>query len=208
MDDPESALSRRLAVVQGYLRQELDHRPAGAIGVISLCAGQGRDLIEVVANHPRREDVRARLVELDPRNVAFARMSASAARLNATEIVQRDAGTTDAYAGAVPANIVLSCGVFGNITGEDILRTIQAFPCLCAAGAAVIWTRNRLPPDLTPKIRGWFQENGFDEEAFSVPDGTVFGVGVHRLAREPQEFEPGRRVFTFVGYDQILGKSQ
>jgi hypothetical protein len=33
--------------------------------VISLCAGQGRDLLGVLADHPRREDVRARLVELD-----------------------------------------------------------------------------------------------------------------------------------------------
>ncbi|GHD35622.1 hypothetical protein GCM10010335_31060 [Streptomyces galbus] len=30
-----------------------------------MCAGQGRDLIGVLAGHPRRDDVRARLVELD-----------------------------------------------------------------------------------------------------------------------------------------------
>lgn len=152
--------------------------------------------------------MRARLVELDLRNVTFARTSTSAANLEAIEIVQADAGTTGAYVGAVPANIVLSCGVFGNITGDDILRTIRAFPTLCAEGAAVIWTRNRLPPDLTPKIRTWFREAGFDEEAFSVPDGTVFGVGVHRFAQQPQPFESDRRLFTFVGYDQILGKSE
>jgi len=150
--------------------------------------------------------VQARLVELDARNVASGGMSASAANLDAIEIVQADAGTTDAYEGAVPANIVLSCGVFGNITGADILSTIRTFPSLCSEGAAVIWTRNRLPPDLTPNIRVWFREAGFSEEAFSVPESTVFGVGVHRFAQEPQSFESGRRLFTFVGYDRILGK--
>jgi hypothetical protein len=34
--------------VQGHLRAELDHAPAGDIRLISLCAGQGRDVIGVV----------------------------------------------------------------------------------------------------------------------------------------------------------------
>jgi hypothetical protein len=72
-DDPGSPLSRRLELVQGHLCAELDHAPGGDIRVISLCAGQGRDVIGVLAGHPRRGDVRARLVELDERNVAVAR---------------------------------------------------------------------------------------------------------------------------------------
>lgn len=208
MDNPSSALFRRLATVQVHLRRELDRRAPGPILVISLCAGQGRDLIEVLADHTRREDVRARLVELDPRNVASAKASTSAAGLDGVEIVQADAGVTDAYAGTVPADIILACGVFGNITGSDIERTIKAFPTLCAAGASVIWTRNRLPPDLTPDIRTWFQEAGFHEESFSVADGTVFGVGVHQLVQNPRDFDSGYRLFNFVGYDQILGKPQ
>ena len=37
---------------------------------ISVCAGQGTDLLGVLADHPRAGDVRGRLVELDPRNTA------------------------------------------------------------------------------------------------------------------------------------------
>jgi hypothetical protein len=56
-DDPGSLLSRRLELVQGYLRAELDRAPAGGVRLISLCAGQGRDVIGVLAGHPRRDDV-------------------------------------------------------------------------------------------------------------------------------------------------------
>jgi hypothetical protein len=101
-DDPGSLLSRRLELVQGHLRADLDHAPAGEIGLISLCAGQGRDVIGVLAGHPRRDDVRARLVELDERNVAVARQ-AQAAGLDGVEVLQADAGITDACAGAVPS---------------------------------------------------------------------------------------------------------
>ena len=76
-DDPGSLLSRRVELVQGHLRGELERAPAGDVRLISLCAGQGRDVIGVLTGHPRRDDVRARLVELDERNVALARQAAS-----------------------------------------------------------------------------------------------------------------------------------
>ncbi len=91
-DDPGSLLSRRLELVQGRLRAELDRAPAGDMRLISLCAGQGRDVIGVLAGHPRRDDVRARLVELDERNVAAARQAAQAAGLHGVEVLQADAG--------------------------------------------------------------------------------------------------------------------
>ena len=196
-DDPGSLLSRRLALVQGHLRAELDHAPAGEIRLISLCAGQGRDVIGVLAGHPRRDEVRARLVELDERNVAVARQAAQAAGLDGVEILQADAGTTDACVGAVPARIVVVCGVFGNITADDVQTTVAALPSLCAPGALVLWTRHRGAPDLTPAIRSWFTEAGFRGEAFDTSDDGFMAVGAHRLTGEPAALMPGRRLFTF-----------
>lgn len=196
-DDPGSLLSRRLELVQGHLRAELDRSPAGDTRLISLCAGQGRDVIGVLAGHPRRDDVRARLVELDERNVTVARRAAQAAGLDGVEVLQADAGTTDVCAGAVPARIVVVCGVFGNIAVSDIQATVAALPSLCAPGALVVWTRHRLPPDLTPAIRSWFGEAGFREEAFDNSQDGAMSVGAHRLTGEPAPLVPGQRLFAF-----------
>jgi len=197
-DDPGSLLSRRGEVVQRHLRAELDHARAGDIRLISLCAGQGRDVIGALTGHPRRDDVRARLVELDERNVAFARRAARAAGLHGVEVLRADAGITDACAGAVPAQIVVACGIFGNITDGDIQATVAALPSLCAPGALVLWTRHRMPPDLTPAIRSWFGAAGFRAEAFDTsPDGFM-SVGAHRLTGEPAALMPGQRLFTFA----------
>src|ERR1700743_3650073 len=175
-DDPGSLLSRRLELVQGHLRAEVDHAPAGDIRLISLCAGQGRDVIGVLAGHPRRDDVRARRLEADERNVAAARQAAHAAGLDGVELLQADAGTTDACAGAVPAQIVLMCGIFGNITDSDIRDAVAPLPSLCAPGALVLWTRHRRPPDLTPAIRTWLGGAGFREGAFDTrDDGFMVG---------------------------------
>ena len=56
-DHPGTALSRRLAAVQGQIRAASDAAKPGPLRAISLCAGQGRDLIGVLAGHPRRADV-------------------------------------------------------------------------------------------------------------------------------------------------------
>jgi SAM-dependent methyltransferase len=113
-DDPTSAQTRRLRLVQQQIRLMLDAAPAGPIRVLSLCAGQGRDLLEVLRDHPRRADVTARLVELDPRLIAVARGAAAGIDGAQIEIVEGDAGTTDACVDAVPAGLVLLAGIFGN----------------------------------------------------------------------------------------------
>jgi hypothetical protein len=195
-DQADSPLARRLAVVQQCITAAIDAAPPGPIGVVSMCAGEGRDLLGVLADHPRRADVRGRLVELDADLAGIARAHAP----STVEVVVADAGTTDAYAGAVPADVVLMCGVFGNITDADMMRTIDHASTLCGPGAHVVWTRHRRRPDATPAIRQRFVANGFDEVVFHAPKGTAFGVGMHRLTTEPRPFESGVRLFDFVGY--------
>ena len=196
--DPGSLLYRRGEHVQGHLRVELERAPAGDVRLTSLCAGKGRDVIGVLTGHPRRDDVRARLIELDGRNVALARQAAQAAGLDGVEVLQADAGITDVCVGAVPAQIVVACGIFGNITDSDIQATVAALPSLCAPGALVLWTRHRSPPDLTPAIRSWFGEAGFREEAFDTSHDGFMSVGAHRLTGEPAALMPGQRLFTLV----------
>jgi hypothetical protein len=195
-DEPGSPLHSRLALVQQRIREALDARPPGPIRVISMCAGQGRDLFGVLADHPRRADVVAHLVELDPRNVELAQRAA-AAGLNVT-VVAGDAGLSTAYQEAAPTDIALVCGVFGNISEDDIRHTVGWLPRLCREGAIVIWTRHRRVPDLTPALREWFTRAGFTEVAFDTADSLSVGVCTHRFTGRPLPFEPDVRLFAFV----------
>jgi len=112
-----------------------------------------------------------------------------------------DASKTDVYLGAVPAHLILLCGVFGNVSAVDIANTINHLPQLCTADATVIWTRHRHPPDLTPYIRETFDRAGFDEIVFA--DSPPFGVGANRLIAPPQPFQEGIRLFEFIGYNAL-----
>jgi len=193
--DPESSLSQRLRTVQEQIRAALDAAPAGPIPVVSMCAGEGRDLLGVLADHPRAADVAARLVELDPTLAERARQTA--ATLPATiEVATADAGFTDAYAGAVPAQLALFCGVFGNISDPDIAATVAAAREFVRPGGVVVWTRHREEPDLVPRILEWFAEAGF-EPLFVSPKDAGFGVGAHRYIGPARPLGTGRRLFTF-----------
>ena len=200
-EDPASNLSLRLRTVQAMVRRVLDQAPAGApIRMVSLCAGQGHDVIDVVAEHPRRDDVSALLVELEPVLAAFARDRAAAAGVgDRVRIQEGDAARTHWYAPMVPADLVLVCGVFGNISAGDIEATIRAMPGFCAPGGHVVWTRHRRPPDATPAIRAAFAAAGFTELAFEAPEGTVMTAGLHRLDGPVGPFDPQGRLFDFVG---------
>ena len=197
-DDPSSFLSARLRAVRARLAAAIDAAPAGPLQLVSLCAGQGRDVIGVLSDHPRREDVRALLVEFDDGIAAVARRSAAQAELTRVEVRVADAGEVTRFADALPADLLLLCGIFGNISDHDIQRTVEASPALCRKGAAVIWTRHRRPPDLTPRIREWFAASGFDEVAFDAlaTDGLM-AVGTSRLARAAPARPPVGRLFSF-----------
>lgn len=203
-DDPGSSLSRRLETVRTLIRGALDEAPAGELRAVSACAGQGRDLIPVLAGHSRGRDVRARLVELDPELADRARRDAAAAGLAGVDVVTGDAALTDQYLDLAPANLVLMCGVYGNITTEDIEATVAACAGLCARGGTVIWTRGRMKPpgDLVPRICEWYEERGFERVWLSPPDAG-FGVGAHRLAVDPAPLSRGHRMFEFLGYDVL-----
>jgi hypothetical protein len=131
-------------------------------------------------------------------------------------IVEGDASQSRWYVDYVPADLVLVCGVFGNISAADITGTIQALPGWCKPQGHVIWTRHRRPPDATPGIRADFAAAGFTELAFVAPEGTVMTVGHHRLdgvnavgrldgadgadgADGSVPFDPDRTLFDFVG---------
>lgn len=196
--DPDSRLSLRLAVVIELLGSALAAAPPGPVRVLSLCAGQGDDVLTVAERHPRGGDLTGRLVELDRANASAARHRIATLGLPHLEVVEADAGSTDAGRGAVPADLVVACGIFGNITLADIEGTIAALPSLCAPGAAVLWTRHPREPGVLDAIGAAFDAAGFRLERLVVDDEQAFGVGLHRLVRPPDPFEPGLRLFTFV----------
>jgi len=198
-DDPSSSLHHRLRHVQARVRQALDAQRAAPIRVLSMCAGQGRDLLEPLATHPLRSDVRAVLVELDPGNADVAARAARDAGLDAVQVVVADASLTSTYGDVVPVDLALVCGVLGNISDEHVRRTVEHLPRLLRRGGTVVWTRHHREPDLTPQIRSWFAGAGFEEVGFDTEPGYLFSVGTHVLTGPALPFQPDVSLFTFSG---------
>jgi hypothetical protein len=194
-------LRRRLEVVQRHITAVLDSYEGSPLRVISMCAGEARDLLGALARHPRR-DVCGCLIELDPGLAATARGAAETLGLRDLSVVVGDAGAAAVYRPFVPADLVLQCGVFGNISDEDMERTVRASTALCAPGATLIWTRHRYPPDRTVDIRRWLTELGFENVAFEPIDDPEHrgSVGVARYLGETQPLVD-QQLFTFTRMD-------
>lgn len=188
-DEPGSDLSRRLKVVQAEIRRVLPESPSEDFQVVSICAGQGRDIIGVLAEYPHADRVKVRLVELNPANVAQIGARAEAGGLD-LDVIEGDAADTALYEGAVPADLVLAVGIFGNVSDADVLNTVRALPQFTKPGGTVLWSRGRrLVPDITPQIRATFAESGFVETAFHAPDGVRFQIGANRYEGPARKLE-------------------
>lgn len=194
----DTPLRRRLEIVQRRIGEFLDGFAGSPVRVVSMCAGEGRDLLGALDGRERR-DITGRLVELDPELADRARAHATALGVTGLEVSVGDAGDSSAYSGAVPADLVLVCGVFGNISAEDIEKTLRALPMFAAPEATVMWTRHRREPDMTVNIRRWLEESGFENTSYDpVPNSDTLGtVGVAKFRGRTQPLAD-EHLFTFI----------
>ncbi|NGM14252.1 class I SAM-dependent methyltransferase [Verrucosispora sioxanthis] len=205
-DSPNSSLARRLHVVQHDLRRALTEAPHDEHGprrLISICAGDGRDVLPVLAEHDGGRTIEALLIERDPTLSQRARTAAIGLGLPRIDVRTADAGATDTYLHIQPAHLLLACGVFGNITVNDVRRTIAMLHTLVLADGIVIWTRGRTDDGHDPShdVRACFAEHGFSEMSFTSPADAKFRVGMHRLTTRPATvppMPPGTRMFSFI----------
>jgi hypothetical protein len=196
-DDPTTALSARLVAVAGIIRDFLELAPQGPIRVLSLCAGEALDLATAAHGHPRAADLTGRIVEFDAALCATAERNLAQAALQ-LDVIRGDAADPINLRAGVPADLLLLCGIFGNISDDDIRTTIAVVPALCAPGATIVWTRHRRAPDVTPQIRDWFDTANCSSTCF-VSEGTGrFAVGAERFDGTPTALlDPQTPLFTF-----------
>lgn len=192
-DDEGSPLSWRLRRVQSWLGQTLDAR-SGPLTVLSLCAGDGRDVLDTLAGRDDADRVSVVLVELHPGVARRARDRATAAGLTDVDVRVADAAETDAYLGVVPADVVL----LGNISAEDLERTLASTPQLCRPGATLIWSRGRDQDDLNARVRAQLLTVGFSELDYVELDcASRPALGLMRYDGPPTALVPGQHLFTF-----------
>lgn len=196
-DDPGSSMSWRLSRVREFIERALDARE-GPVRVLSVCAGDGRDLLGVLEQRTDASRVSAVLLEIDPVLAASARERAAGSGA-AVEVRALDAGLEASYVDAVPADIVLLVGIFGNIADADIRCTISAARGMCTPGAHVIWTRGEIDGrDLAPTVATWFEESGFESvDLVTHAEGSRPSVGFARYAGVTAALPPDS-IFAFI----------
>jgi hypothetical protein len=195
--DRDGALSRRLSDVVSALTTALDTAQPGPIRVLSLCAGDARDISRALHEHRRASDVTGFVVELNDE-------LASRARVNLDEFENRlvvlcaDASDPTVWRELLPVDVLILVGIFGNIPDADIEQTITAVPALCSPGASIVWTRHRRAPDMTPLIASWFTRAGCESQSFASSGPSGYAVGAERYVHLRDGLTLPDRLFTFI----------
>ena len=81
--------------------------------VLSLCAGDGRDVLPVLARWQAHKEIHGWLVELQSDLADRARDEAHSVSLRQLEVIRGDAAEPTEHTGAIPADLIVACGIFG-----------------------------------------------------------------------------------------------
>lgn len=198
-------LQERLTAVQAQIIIAISKVGAKPVQVVSICAGDGRDLIGSLNVLGNKTTVCATLIESNAELVAKGQTAIDHFCL-AHQVAFRCADATQpaTYLGIPPAHVVILSGVFGNLKENDVLRLIVSLQNLCCRGASVIWTRNLNEFDdgetATQTIRKSFVEADFKEEILIRTPQGVFAVGTHSFHGEQRPLPKGKALFEFTGF--------
>jgi amino acid adenylation domain-containing protein len=205
-------LQERLRIVREQIVVALNECPPGPIQIVSICSGDGRDLLGALQNHPRRDDVAALLLDNNADSIARGKEAAEKIGLAGQfRFLEADATLAKNYLGAVPANLVLLSGFLGHLRHEDVPALISSLPMFCKTGGQAIWNRHLLlhgGRQQVPFIREFFQKTNFEEVHFEKTDANGFAVGRARFTGRPAPLDSSRVLFEFVGLDKLLSAEE
>jgi putative methyltransferase len=193
------AYQQRLTAVQEHLAAALAAAPLGRIRLLSICSGDGRDVLGVLQLHPRRDDVTAWLVEKSAESAATGARQAQQLGLDhAVRFLSADATVFDTYQGIAPADIILLCGVWGHVPVTERQLLVDALMRLCAGGGVVIWTRaiakgmRRLE-----QIRSHFWSPTWQELSQTITPDCHWAVVTHRYGGASLDVPARGQLFHF-----------
>ena len=203
-------LQERLRIVRDQIVLALDEFAPGPIQIVSICAGDGRDLIGALKDHPRRGDVTALLLDNNPKSIERGKVEAAKIGLTGNlRFIEADATLAKNYLGGVPADLVLLSGFFGHLRHADVPFLINALPMFCKSGGQVIWNRHLVlhnGRDQVPLIREHFLTARFPELQFETTDPKGFATGRVRFEGQTEPLDPSRVLFEFIGLDRLLSE--
>ncbi len=190
---------QRLTAVQEHLVEYLDEAPPGPIRILSMCAGDGRDVIGAVRSHRRRKDVAACLVELNSQSVELGRGYLANAGLDRTlKFINGDATVYATYQNMGPADIVLVCGVWGHVPPNEKSMLVRAITTLCKPGGTVIWTRGTSKGIARVReIEALFAGSWWDKARVTYTPDAAWAVASYRYCGPAQELPTDGQIFHF-----------
>ena len=197
-NDSNSGLAKRLRIVRDSISNSLPDIAEDRFQIIDICSGDGRDLLDVLTHYPAKDRVHSYLVELDERLAEESKRTAKELNLRNVTIVNGDASLLSIYENVPRADLVLLCGVFGNISGDDIRNTIEALPQISKQGTKVIWTRHLRQPEVVPVIQNLFVANGFSEVSVKTTDDHSYVIAMYEFQGSLEPLDSNTKLFTFI----------
>jgi hypothetical protein len=203
----DPSLKARLAIVRLQISDALSASPAGPVRLVSVCAGDGRDVIGALTNHPRRNDIAAALIDLHTDSIRRGRAMAKAVGFEAQlSFIEADAGLAKNYINIAPADILVLSGFIGHLHNNSVPNLISSLPMLCKPGGSVIWNRHLVLNDgksQVPRIRQLLERQQFRECEYKIASRDGFATGRVVFQGQTLPLNMTDVLFEFIGLGKL-----
>jgi hypothetical protein len=194
-------LQARLKLVQAQIERAIEEAPSGPVRVLSLCAGDGRDLLGALIDHARAADVAAALIDSNAELVARGEAAQSELALPASlRFLHADATLADTYLTLAPADLVIAAGVFGNLKLASMQQLVHSLRCLCKKDSKVVWTHKTTGMNSEARVAmlcEMLQQSDFRELTFTRTEPDGFVVATYAYVGDPLPLLAGIQLFEF-----------
>ena len=170
------------------------------VNIISICSGQARDILPILAGKKDNNKINTYLIDTDLECLEYADNYAKENKIPNVHLINKNAGLRETYNDIPQADIIIICGVFGHLSLLDIKSTISFIKHLLNENGFVIWSRHKFDNDISEDIKNIFKELNFNELAFVSPEDEPYTLGLHVVDGKTD-------IFNYIEYEYPLDLS-
>ena len=196
-NDINSLPYQRTEIVKDLINKYLSEIDKDIV-VISIGAGQSRDILPVLIGRKDNDRITTYLIDTDIECLNYAKNYAKDNNIINVHIVDMDGSLVKNYKDIPKADLIIFCGMMTQKNTDEVKKLANNIKLICNKDAQIIWSRHGYDKDYSTPFRNVFNENFYKELDFYISHKEPFFICRNIIMSNPLNIETKKDVKIFI----------
>jgi len=196
-NDINSLPYQRTEIVKDLINKYLSEIDKNIV-VISIGAGQSRDILPVLIGRKDNDRITTYLIDTDIECLNYAKNYAKDNNIINVHIVDMDGSLVKNYKDIPKADLIIFCGMMTQKNTDEVKNLANNIKLICNEDAQIIWSRHGYDGDYSTPFRNVFNENSYKELDFYISHKEPFFICRNIMMPNPINIETEKDVKIFI----------